>query len=50
MLLRKTLLSDRVAEDYCLLGFVLWRDSPRVSMHMHDITVSLKGRLNNVCN
>ena len=45
MLLRKTLVSDRVAGDDCLLGFVSWRDSPRVFMHMRDATVSQKSRL-----
>ena len=42
MLLRKTLVSDRVAGDDCLLGFVSWRDSPRVFMRMRDATVSQK--------
>ena len=34
MLLRKALVSDRVIEDDCLLGFVLWHDNPRVFMRM----------------
>ena len=49
MLLGKALVSDRVAGDDCLLGFVSWRDSPRVFMHMRDATVYLKSRLNKVC-
>ena len=48
MLLRKALVSDRVPGDDCLLGFVLWCDSPHVFMHMRDATVSLKSRLNKV--
>ena len=42
-------MNDRVAEDDCLLGFALWRDSPCVFMRMRDATVSLKMRLNKVC-
>ena len=42
MLLRKALISDKVIEDDCLLGFVLWRDNPRVFMYMHGTTVSQK--------
>ena len=49
LLLRKTLVSDRVAGDDFLLGFALWCDSPRVFMRMCDATVSLKTRLNKVC-
>ena len=36
MLLRKTLVNDRVAEDDCLLAFASWRDSPYVLMCMRD--------------
>ena len=49
MLLKKTLVNNRVARDDCLLGFASWRDSPCVFMRMHDTTVSLKSRLSKVC-
>ena len=42
-------MNDGVAGDNFLLGFVSWRDSPRVFMRMHDATVVLKTRLNKVC-
>ena len=48
MLLRKALVSDRVIEDDCLLGFVLWRDNPRVFIRMRGTTVSQKSRQNMV--
>ena len=35
MLLRKALVSDRVIEDDCLLGFVLWHDNPRTYAYAH---------------
>ena len=49
MLLRNALVSERAIEDDCLLVLVLWRDNPRVFMHMRGATVSLKSRLNTVC-
>ena len=48
MLLRKALVSDRVIEDDCLLGFVLWRDNPRTFMHIRGTTVSQKSQQNKV--
>ena len=48
MLLRKTLVSDRVIEDDCLLGFALWRDNPRAFMRMRGTTVSQKSRQNKI--
>ena len=48
MLLRKTLVNDRVIEDDCLMGFVLWRDNPRVFIRMRGTTVSQKSRQNKV--
>ena len=42
MLLRKVLVSDRVIEDDCLLGFVLWRDNLYAFMCMRSTTVSQK--------
>ena len=42
-------MNDRIAGDDFLLGFALWRDSPRVFMRMHNANVSLKTRLNKVC-
>ena len=42
MLLRKALAGDRVIEDDCLMGFVLWRDNPRVFIRMRGTTVSHK--------
>ena len=48
MLLRKALVSDRVIEDDCLLGFVLWRDNLRVFIRMRGTTVSQKSQQNKV--
>ena len=48
VLLRKALISDRVIEDNCLLGFVLWHDNPCVFMHMRGTTVSQKSQQNKV--
>ena len=48
MLLRKALVSDRVIEDDCLAGFVLWRDNPRVVIRMRVTTVSQKSRQDKV--
>ena len=48
MLLRKALVSDRVIEDNCLLGFVLWRDNLRVFIRMRDTTDSQKIQQNKV--
>ena len=48
MLLRKALVSDRVIKDDCLLGFVLWRDNPRVFIRMRGTAVSQKSRQNKV--
>ena len=46
MLLKKALVSDRVIEDDCLLGFMLWHDDPRVFIRMCVTTVSLKSQQN----
>ena len=40
MLLRKALVSHRVIEDDCLMGFVLWHDNPRVFIRIGGTTVS----------
>ena len=42
-------MNDGVSGDDFLLGFGLWRGSPRVFMRMRDATVSLKTQLNKVC-
>ena len=48
MLLRKALVSDRVIEGGCLMGFVLWRDKPRVFICMRGTIVSQESRQNKV--
>ena len=48
MLLRKALVNDTVIEDNCLMGFVLWRDNPRVFIRMRGTTVSQKSQQNKV--
>jgi len=45
VVLRKTLVNDRVAGDDFLIGSALWHYSPRVFMRMCGATVSLKTKV-----